>query len=145
MGAGTGVASVRDVATYPFPVGGIGRRLAALAIDWFVSLGVVLVLFRQLAYGSPESMTATLLMFAAEVIIFTWLLTGSFGQRILGLAVLRVDGTRLGLGRVIVRTVLLCLVIPAVVFDSDGRGLHDKAVGSVVLRVPRGGVARQSS
>lgn len=125
------------MADFPFPVASFGRRLGALCLDWLVSLAVTLVLFRSLAYGSLESSTATLLIFAAEIIVFTWLLTASFGQRILGLVVLRTDGARLGLGRVILRTVLLCLVIPAVVVDSDGRGLHDRAVDSVVMRPPR--------
>ncbi len=47
---------------------------------------------------------------------------------------MRTDGSRLGLGRVALRTLLICLVIPAVVIDPSGRGLHDRAVGSVALR-----------
>ncbi|CPU67518.1 Conserved membrane protein of uncharacterised function [Mycobacteroides abscessus] len=39
-----------------------------------------------------------------------------------------------GLGRGLLRTVLLCLVIPAVVWDADGRGLHDRAAGTVLVR-----------
>jgi hypothetical protein len=35
---------------------------------------------------------------------------------------------------VLVRTALLCLVIPAIVVDRDGRGLHDRAAASVVVR-----------
>jgi hypothetical protein len=35
---------------------------------------------------------------------------------------------------IVLLTLLLCLVIPAVVMDSDGRGLHDRAVGSIVVR-----------
>jgi hypothetical protein len=34
----------------------------------------------------------------------------------------------------VVRTVLLCLVLPAVVWDSSGRGLHDVAAGTVIVR-----------
>lgn len=45
-------------------------------------------------------------------------------------AVLPPPGLLLGL----TRTVLLCLVIPAVVWDSAGRGLHDVAAGTVVVR-----------
>ncbi|MFE4466652.1 RDD family protein, partial [Oerskovia sp. NPDC056781] len=30
--------------------------------------------------------------------------------------------------------VLLCLVVPAVVWDGDGRGMHDKAAGTVIVR-----------
>ncbi|MCU1514874.1 MAG: hypothetical protein JWO10_1964, partial [Microbacteriaceae bacterium] len=32
------------------------------------------------------------------------------------------------------RTVLLSLVIPAVIWDLDQRGLHDKAAGTVLVR-----------
>jgi hypothetical protein len=48
--------------------------------------------------------------------------------------VLTVYGGRLSLWRVALRTLLICLVIPAVVYDSDGRGLHDRIVGSRVFR-----------
>lgn len=123
-----------ESAVYPRPVAGFGRRLVALAIDWLVAIGISLVAFGQFAYGSPESSMAILLIFAVEVILLTWLTGSSFGQRIMGIAVLRVDGGRLDLGRVSLRTLLLCLVIPPIVMDSDGRGLHDRAVGSVALR-----------
>jgi uncharacterized RDD family membrane protein YckC len=119
---------------FPGDVAGFGRRLAALAIDWGLSIGASLLLFQQVAYGSAESSVAILLIFAAEVIVLTWLTGSSAGQLILGVTVVRTDGGRLGLGRVALRTLLICLVIPAVVIDSDGRGLHDRAVGSVALR-----------
>jgi uncharacterized RDD family membrane protein YckC len=117
----------------PGEVAGLGRRVAALGIDWLVSIGISLLLFRDVAYGSLESSVAILLIFAAEVILLTWLTGSSFGQRIVGIQVMRMDGGRLGLGRVTLRTVLICLVIPAVVIDAYGRGLHDRAVGSVVV------------
>lgn len=113
---------------------GLVRRLLALILDWLVSLGVSLLVFREVAYGSTASSFATLAVFAGEVIVFTWLLAGSFGQRMLGLRVVRTDGRRLSLPRIVVRTLLLCLVIPALAMDSTGRGLHDKAVESVVVR-----------
>jgi uncharacterized RDD family membrane protein YckC len=124
----------QTVPVMPGEVAGLGRRLAALAIDWLVSIGVSLLLFRDVAYGSLESSVAILLIFAAELILLTWLTGASFGQRILGIQVVRMDGGRLGLGRVALRTLLICLVVPAVVIDSYGRGLHDRAVGSVVVR-----------
>jgi uncharacterized RDD family membrane protein YckC len=50
----------------------------------------------------------------------------------------RVDGGRLSLPRIVLRTLLLCLVIPAVIWDSHGRGLHDRAAGSIVVRAGSG-------
>ena len=131
-------AGVTQPPAVPAPAVGFGRRLVALVIDWFVSLGVTLLVFREVSYGSTASSFATLAVFAGEVIVFTWLLPGSFGQRLLGLRVVRVDGGRLGLPRIVLRTLLLCLVIPAVIWDSHGRGLHDRAAGSIVVRAGSG-------
>lgn len=113
---------------------GFGRRVLAIAIDWFASLGVALLLLGPGRYLSNDFTLANLAIFYAEVVLFTWLVSASFGQRVMGIVVVRTDGGRLPLWRVALRTVLICLVIPAVIFDSDGRGLHDRAVGSVVIR-----------
>lgn len=126
-------ASAGGLPALPGEVAGLGRRFGALAIDWLVAIGISLLLFRDVAYGSLESSVAILLLFATEVIVLTWLTAASFGQRILGLRVVRADGSRLGLLRTVGRTLLVCLVIPAVVMDQQGRGLHDRAVGSVVI------------
>jgi len=118
----------------PVQTAGYGRRFAAICIDWFACLAAARVLYSKAPYGSPESSLATLCVFALEVIIFTWLIQASFGQRIVGIMITRTDGSRLGLGRVVIRTVLLCLVIPVVIVDAQGRGLHDRAAGSIVIR-----------
>ena len=44
------------------------------------------------------------------------------------------SGRWVGLWRPIVRTALLVLVTPAVIWDPDQRGLHDKAAGTVLVR-----------
>ncbi|MDT7545218.1 MAG: hypothetical protein QOE99_1328 [Actinomycetota bacterium] len=57
------------------------------------------------------------------------------GMRLLGLRVVRLGAARrLGVLRAILRFALLCLLIPAVITDRDGRGLHDKAAGTAVVR-----------
>ena len=111
------------------------RRVIAFVIDWFASVLVALLAFPQFGYGTNASMLATLLIFALEVIVLTWLTGASFGQRIVGLRVVSIDGGRLPLWRVVVRTALILLVIPAVVYDDDGRGLHDRVAASRVVRV----------
>jgi hypothetical protein len=63
--------------------------------------------------------------------------SASFGQRLLGVSVVGMDGGRLALWRIVVRTLLICLIIPAVVYVNTGRGLHDRAVGSVANRKRR--------
>ena len=113
---------------------GLGRRAGAIVIDWAASTLLSLLIFRGATYGSPESSFGILGIFAIEVIVLTWLTTASFGQRVVGICVLTVFGARLSLWRVALRTLLICLVIPAVVYDAEGRGLHDRIVGSRVFR-----------
>lgn len=113
----------------------VGRRLGALVIDWFASLGIALLVFRDFAYGTPDSMLATTGVFYVEIVLFTFLTSCSFGQRLLSMRVVNLNGGRLSLWRIMLRTLLILLVIPALVMDSDGRGLHDRIVGSRVIRV----------
>jgi hypothetical protein len=49
--------------------------------------------------------------------------------------VVPLTGGWVGLRRPIVRTLLLVLVLPALVWDSDQRGFHDKVAGTVLIRV----------
>lgn len=106
----------------------------AVLIDWFASLLVVRLLFPQFEFPGNDSALVTLLVFYFEVTIFTWLIGSSFGQRLTGVVVIADGGGRMTLPRVALRTLLMCLVIPAVVFDDRGRGLHDKAAGSIAVR-----------
>lgn len=104
-----------------------GRRIAALLIDWACAVLI------SVAFFSYDSL-ATLTVFAAVQVLFLPTLGGSPGHRLLGLRLEIVGGGWVGLWRPIVRTLLLVLVIPAVIWDPDQRGLHDKAVGAVLLR-----------
>ena len=85
-------------------------------------------------YATTEYQFTTLAVFFGEITILTWLTGASFGQRLTGIRVRSIDGGRVSLPRVALRSLLICLVIPAVVYDSDGRGLHDRAARSIVVR-----------
>ncbi len=58
----------------------------------------------------------------------------SFGQRILGIRVIALGKPYVNPWRALLRTLLICLVIPAVIWDRDGRGLQDRAAGTVVVK-----------
>ncbi|HEV7823797.1 MAG TPA: RDD family protein [Mycobacteriales bacterium] len=106
-----------------------GRRLAALTIDWLLSY-LVAALF---AAGDPGPWIP--LVFFLQYTFFSGLFAQTPGMRLTGVAVVRLeDGRPLGLPRAALRSLLLNLVIPAVIYGEDRRGLHDKAVGSVVVR-----------
>jgi uncharacterized RDD family membrane protein YckC len=72
--------------------------------------------------------------FAVHVWLGTAALGGSIGHQVAGLAVIRLDGVRVGLWHSLIRTLLACLLIPAAVWDRDQRGLHDKAAQTVLVR-----------
>ena len=104
-----------------------GRRVGALAIDWACAVVVSIAFFE---YDS----LATLAVFAIVQVLFLPTLGGSPGHRLLGMRLQLLDGGWVGLWRPIVRTLLLLVVIPAVIWDADQRGLHDKAAGTVLVR-----------
>jgi hypothetical protein len=84
--------------------------------------------------GKGGSAWAVLAVFVFEVCILTTLVGGSAGQVITGVVIRRTSGARLELWRALVRSVLIGLVIPPVIYNRDQRGLHDLAVDSIALR-----------
>ncbi len=110
----------------PGSIARFGARVRAYLVDALACALIAAGLLRHPGYATA--------VFAIEVLLLTWLAGGSAGQIATGLRVVRLDRTSLGLPRAVLRTLLLCLLIPALVWDRDGRGLHDKAVGTVVLR-----------
>jgi uncharacterized RDD family membrane protein YckC len=119
----------------PGSLAGWGRRLGALLIDWVACLLLVRLFLPQMEYGTPASSIATLGFFFAELALFTWLVGASFGQRLLGLVVVRLDtGGPPGLVRALLRSLQVCLVIPPLVWDRDARGLHDRGLNLALVR-----------
>lgn len=121
----------------------LGRRCIALVVDWATATLIAYLVLGVAAQGQGFWAGVGEISSLGQLGIFalmTWLLVASLGStighRLLGMRVVRLDDRRLpvGLGRAAVRTLLLCLVIPAVVWDSDGRGLHDKSAGTVLVR-----------
>ena|SRR6185312_3647778 len=111
----------------PRSIGRFGRRVAALLVDW---LPVYLVSY---AFFGGD-VWITLGLFALLQYLFITLVSGSIGHLILGMRVVPVTGGWVGFGRPLLRTLLLCIVIPAVIWDRDQRGMHDRFSGTVLVR-----------
>lgn len=137
----------------PGSVPGPVRRLVGLSLDWGLSVMLVwaainLGLIGQevsaaaAAGGEPEAIAltnfttvSTLVVFASMSLVLLTLFGTTIGRRIVGVGITS-TGERSWpwFVSMAVRTLLLCLVIPAVVYDRDTRGLHDRAAGTVATR-----------
>ncbi|MBA2948522.1 RDD family protein [Streptomyces himalayensis] len=117
----------------PGSVAPLGRRVGAIAVDW----GLCVLIASSLITGSYDQATSSWALLILFVLNVLTLGTLGFtpGKRFFRLRVVAVDGGRLGVGRVIARSVLLCLAIPALIWDRDSRGLHDRLARAVQVRI----------
>jgi len=77
---------------------------------------------------------ANIVIFAVMQIVFIPTIGGSIGHRLFGMRVIAMKGGWVGVWRPVVRSLLLSIAIPALVWDSDQRGFHDKIGGTVLIR-----------
>jgi uncharacterized RDD family membrane protein YckC len=122
----------------PGSLAGRGVRLGALLID-LVLAGLITSLFVRMDLNQPEQMQKYNYFGVLVWFVITVVMVGIFGftvgKLLLGLQVVRVDGKPMVTPlRAIPRTLLIALIIPAAMADADGRGLHDKLTGTVVVR-----------
>jgi uncharacterized RDD family membrane protein YckC len=110
-----------------------GRRMGALAVDWGLCLLIAYGLLTD-GYDQATGNWALLVFFVVGV-----LTVGSVGftpgKRLLGLRVVAEGGGRLNPLRVLLRTALLCVAVPALIWDRDGRGLHDRLARTIEVRI----------
>jgi len=119
----------------------MGRRLAALMVDWSIAVGLAgLAVPFGLARSVPYSISGDWINTASVIwlllgIIAVRLFTFTPGQFTLGLRVASVDErVHVGIGRAAARVALIAFVIPALFVDVDGRGIQDRVTGTAVVR-----------
>ncbi|MER7048272.1 MULTISPECIES: RDD family protein [Streptomyces] len=117
----------------PGSIAPLGRRFGALFIDWGLCF---LIAYGLLSGGAGQTAGNWAL---GVLLVLSTLTVGTVGftpgKRIFGLRVISVNGGRLAFVRAAVRSLLLCLAIPALIWDRDGRGLHDTLSRSVQVRI----------
>ncbi|MFC4105567.1 RDD family protein [Micromonospora zhanjiangensis] len=111
----------------------LGRRFGALGIDWILCL-----LASGLITDPRVAPSGPVLILIAVYGFFVGLFAQTPGMYLMKIrCVAYADGGRIGVFRGLLRGVLLCLAVPPLIMDEQRRGLHDRAVGSIVVPVPR--------
>ncbi len=103
-------------------------RAGALLIDWIICSLISAAFFGYDGF-------ATLYIFLVEQVLFVGFFGYSIGHRVLRMQVQTLDGRPAGFLTALIRSVLLCLVVPALVIDADQRGLHDRARATGLFRI----------
>jgi len=99
------------------------RRIAALFVDWIASS--LVAAFVAGGFDAPAYSWLPLVVFWLESSVGVALAGSSFGQALVRIRVQTTGGRPLTLLRALQRQLLVCLVVPPLVFREDGRGLHD--------------------
>lgn len=110
----------------------VGRRLVAFLLD---SLAAVLVVLTTGTRPSDRDYgTLVLIVFFLLTTLALGFTGRTLGQAVMRMQLLDLRSSRFQPLRVVLRQLLLLLLVPACIWDSDGRGLHDKAAGTVLVR-----------
>jgi uncharacterized RDD family membrane protein YckC len=114
-----------------------GPRLGAFVVDAIAS-ALVAALFVPHHGGVAHSLPGSwsLIPLAVDYLLGTLVSGRTVGMYLFGLRLIRADRPTeaVGPGRIAIRTLLLFLLVPALVFDRDGRGLHDRLSETAVVR-----------
>ena len=105
-------------------------RIGAFAID---AIAAALIAGLFTAPSLPGNWS--LLPFGLVTVVTLVAFGQTPGMRLLGLRLAHPRaGQRLAPWRAVVRTALLMLLVPALVVDADGRGLHDRLTDTAVVQ-----------
>ena len=114
----------------------LGRRLAAFTLDWMACYAIVAAISGGIGQMGPRQSPSILALFFMEVWVLTSLTGASLGQKIFGMRVVRFsDGASVSPMQALIRTLFLVLVVTAVTYDENGRGIHERISRTALARV----------
>ena len=109
------------------------RRALGLLVDWVIAQLISTYGFgTDMGAGGAQSFVPLAVLAVINILSIT-AFAATPGQALLRMQVLQVRAGSFPL-QVVIRTGLLCLFIPAVLSDRHGRGFHDAAAGTVIVR-----------
>jgi uncharacterized RDD family membrane protein YckC len=119
----------------PGSVAGFAPRLGAVLIDILVAGligGLVNVFVRDPSFWTRQGAGVGALVLMYGLLLPT--AGQTIGMWVARIGVARLAGGPLSVPAALLRGALVALTLPGLFTDRDGRGLHDRAVGSIVLR-----------
>ena len=112
--------------------------MLGIAIDWLAAYAMTLGFFAgggTFLERTHHVGATALLILAIEYLVLVTLGGSSFGHRIVGLKVVRFsDRGAASPVQVLVRTLLMIIVITAITFDEDGRGINERLSNTVLIK-----------
>ena len=113
----------------------LGRRFAALMVDWLACYFIVTASTGGVGAIAPNRSLSVLALVFVEIAILSALQGATLGHRLFGIRIIRfADGGAISPVQALIRSALLVTVIFAVTFDENGRGIHERLSGSVLTR-----------
>ena len=110
-----------------------GRRMLGILIDWLMSYAIAVGFFVE--FGDSSMGAVVFLVFTAQYLIFAVLGGATPGHRIVGLKIVRFsDGGMPTPLQALIRTGLLVLIITAITFDQNGRGINERLSNTVLVK-----------
>jgi uncharacterized RDD family membrane protein YckC len=116
-----------------FPRVGQGRRMLGLLFDWALCYFITWGFFAEPGTGAFTPIVYFL--YLGQYLFFTILGGATPGHRFVGLRIVRFsDGQLPTPKQALIRTALLAIVVTAITFDENGRGINERFSGTVLIR-----------
>lgn len=116
-----------------YPRVGQGRRMLGLLIDWGMSYAIAVGFFAEI--GDFSTGTVILIIYFTQYLVFASLGGATPGHRIVGLKIVRFsDGQMPTPLQALIRSILLILIVTAITFDQNGRGVNERLSDTVLIK-----------
>ena len=113
----------------------LGRRLIGITIDWLACYFIVAGFSGGFGRGTASRPFEVLALFAFEYFLLVALQGQSLGHRAMRMKVITFpEGGPLTFRQALIRTALLLLIVTAITYDENGRGIHERLSRSATIR-----------
>jgi uncharacterized RDD family membrane protein YckC len=108
----------------------LGRRFGAISLDWLSSYLIAIVFFSgtgTFLERTPNAGLPALIIFFTEYFLLVTLQGASAGHRVFRMRIVNFDdGSRPSVLQALIRSVLMVIVVTAITYDENGRGIHER-------------------